>query len=140
MINRRKALGAFTGGVVAAPELAKQAAQMGTGQINKLPWSAPTVDYLDKGCEANSSAEAMRREIDTYTKIINGEFTEHQQRDLECRHRKFSLRQANIDCLKSVSNGYKIQMDITAEREHQKEQWVNDALYRLGFLKRGLWP
>lgn len=141
MINRRKALGALTGGVVAAPELAKAA--MDTQGLQQV-WNAPTINYgaadkVETNLKISSHADYVRDQIARAKKILAGEWDEHQLYELEICNNLENVQIENIHGLKSISMPNKRLMVIETQRKNMKDKWIKDAkrslaLYAEGFL------
>lgn len=135
-LSRRGAMGAGLGAVVAAPRLVQQAQQ----QVDKAPFPS---FYKTAGDNAAEGALKQLQEAE-YTenrkkhlyKILNGEFDEWQQNELDSLDIDYQWFY-DIDDLKSVSNTHKIQMKRKLIKERKKKEWIEQAKRGLASLLKG---
>ncbi len=134
-LNRRKAMGAMAGGVIAAPQVAKMAAETkNTGTGSHIPPSLynakQQADYGMLETSLGPSEEGIRR----MTKIANGDFSDSWQQsqlDETIDMTATSKRHATIEEMKSTSRTHKLQMISDLNVKHRKQKWIDEAKKQL---------
>lgn len=135
MINRRKALAAMTGSVVAAPSTAKAILN---DDASKYIGNATQQGSIEKDYAGAIKEKAASHEqwlIDRKAKlqkIVNGEFDYGQLFELE--HMDYNSRrrtEMEICNLKSVSEGYKLEMINELSIKRRKKEFKRTAAREL---------
>jgi hypothetical protein len=125
MINRRNALGAGAGALIAGPGLVQGAME---GKDNPSPTMA--YEKVQETGLANKIAghrdwlEERKKEL---TNTINGQFNSYQIEELEDIRLVEDKIVLNIESLKSVAEQHKRQMKVDKYKENLKKMWIKNA-------------
>lgn len=135
-ITRRGAMGSTLGGVLAGPEIAKEAIRETAQTLGRI--STPKTNYVgetaDSGERIKSAyhAEYIKSETNRLLKLINGEFTEWQQQQLDDFFT--NKGEVEIQSLHSVSATYKQLMLMEIVKERMRKEFKRNAIRELKSL------
>lgn len=138
MINRRGALSAGAGALIAGPGLVQSAIkdQGIPAATEQMAHTLAKDNIGDKLAGHTKWLEERKKEL---TNIINGEFNSYQREELEDIRLIEDKIVLNIESLKSVAEQHKRQMKVDKYKENLKKTWVKNAKRELSnILKDGL--
>lgn len=136
-ISRRKSLWAIIGGIM-APSLANKTGTFGGRAFPPSP-AMSDYGYGEAKAEQTGAIDIFykQRRISELQKIVNGQFNEWQNEQIERHKRSHLYQETHINSLKSTSDAYKARMAHNNHIKNLKENFKLEAAKELKRLLEG---